>query len=228
MNDLTLIIPAKNEIESIDIVLDEIIHFDKNLKILIVVDDVDDNTFQSKYSKENLFKNINFIVSKYPSYSGAVRYGVEKSSTKFCCIFNADGSFLPSSLKDMYGQIFEYDFVYCSRYKKNGSSDDDTILTYVGNKIFTLMGNILFNVKITDILYSYVMFNRQKFISLNLTSKKFNLALELPIKNAMNKSKYTDVSSHERKRFKGQKKVREFQDGFQLLIFMLNMFIKNF
>ena len=228
MNDLTLIIPAKNEIESIDIVLDEIIHFDKNLKILIVVDDVDDNTFQSKYSKENLFKNISFIVSKYPSYSGAVRYGVEKSSTKFCCIFNADGSFLPSSLKDMYGQIFKYDFVYCSRYKKNGSSDDDTILTYVGNKIFTLMGKILFNVKITDILYSYVMFNRQKFISLNLTSKKFNLALELPIKNAIYKSKYTDVSSHERKRFKGQKKVREFQDGFQLLIFMLNMFIKNF
>ena len=90
------------------------------------------------------------------------------------------------------------------------------------------MGKILFNVKITDILYSYVMFNRQKFISLNLTSKKFNLALELPIKNAIDKSKYTDVSSHERKRFKGKKKVREFQDGFQLLIFMLNMFIKNF
>ena len=161
MNDLTLIIPAKNEIESIDIVLDEIVRFDKNLKILVVVDDVNDNTFQSKYSKENLFKNISFIVSEYPSYSGAVRYGVEKSNTKFCCIFNADGSFLPSSLKDMYGQILEYDFVYCSRYKKNGSSDDDTILTYVGNKIFTLMGKILFNVKITDILYSYVMFNRQ-------------------------------------------------------------------
>ena len=73
MNDLTLIIPAKNEIESIDIVLDEIVHFDKNLKILVVVDDVNDNTFQSKYSKENLFKNISFIVSEYPSYSGGCK-----------------------------------------------------------------------------------------------------------------------------------------------------------
>ena len=227
MNDLTLIIPAKNEIESIDRVLDEILNFDKNIKVIIVVDDVNDNTFQSKYFKENQLDNLSFIVSKYPSYSEAVRYGVEKSITRICCIFNADGSFLPSSLKEMYQKIAEYDFIYCSRYKKNGSSDDDTILTYVGNKIFTLMGKILFKIRITDILYSYVMFDRQKFITLNLKSKKFNLALELPIKNAVEKSKYTDVASHERKRFSGEKKVREFQDGFQLMLFMINMFIKN-
>ena len=29
------------------------------------------------------------------------------------------------------------DFVFNSRYEKNAGSDDDTILTYVGNKIFT-------------------------------------------------------------------------------------------
>lgn len=228
MNDLTLIIPAKNEIESIDKVLEEIIHFDRNLKIIIVVDNLNDNTFQSKYYNNNHLDNLNFIVSKYPSYSGAVRYGVEKSNTKFCCIFNADGSFLPSSLNDMYKQMLAYDFVYCSRYKKNGSSDDDTTLTYVGNKIFTLMGKLLFNVRISDILYSYVMFDRDKFISLGLKSKKFNLALELPIKNAIEKSKYTDIASHERKRFSGEKKVKEFQDGFQLLLFMIIIRIKNF
>ena len=82
----------------------------------------------------------------------------------------------------MYTKLLQYDFVYCSRYKQNGSSDDDTILTYIGNKIFSFMGKILFGVKITDILYSYVMFDRKKFIDLNLKSEKFNLALELPIK----------------------------------------------
>ncbi len=228
MDDLTLIIPAKNEIESIDEVLEEVIKFNQKLKILVVVDDAEDNTFQSQFYKKNNLENLSFIVSQYPSYSGAVRYGVEKSETKFCCIFNADGSFFPLSLKDMYEKLLKYDFVYCSRYKKNGSSDDDTILTYIGNKIFSLMGRILFKVKITDILYSYVMFDRKKFIYLNLKSQKFNLALELPIKNALENSKYTDIASHERKRFSGKKKVREFQDGFQLLMFMLGMFIRNF
>ena len=102
MNDLTLIIPAKNEIESIDNVLDEVINLKQNLKVLVIVDDVDDNTFESKYYNVRKLENLSFIISKISLYSGAVRCSVEKSETKFCCIFNADGSFLPSSLEDMY------------------------------------------------------------------------------------------------------------------------------
>ena len=39
------------------------------------------------------------------------------------------------------------DFVFASRYEKNCASDDDTIVTYIGNFIFTKLGNLFFNLK---------------------------------------------------------------------------------
>ena len=33
-----------------------------------------------------------------------------------------------------------FDLVFGSRYEKNAGSDDDTIVTYVGNKIFSFIG----------------------------------------------------------------------------------------
>ena len=34
------------------------------------------------------------------------------------------------------------DIIFASRYEKNSSSEDDTLLTYIGNKIFTYIGRI--------------------------------------------------------------------------------------
>ena len=48
----------------------------------------------------------------------------------------------------MYNLIQNYDFVYATRYEKPGGSDDDTIITLLGNKIFSKMGNIFFSLKI--------------------------------------------------------------------------------
>ena len=36
------------------------------------------------------------------------------------------------------------DFVFASRYEKHSGSEDDTYLTWIGNKIFTLLGKIMF------------------------------------------------------------------------------------
>ena len=55
LNNLTLIIPAKNEIESIDDVLKECLEYDKDLKILIIVDNNDDNTLNS-FSKFKIWQ----------------------------------------------------------------------------------------------------------------------------------------------------------------------------
>ena len=45
-----------------------------------------------------------------------------------------------------------YDYVFASRYLENGGSDDDTIITRFGNYFFSTLGNILFSLKIKNIL----------------------------------------------------------------------------
>ena len=43
------------------------------------------------------------------------------------------------------------------RYLKGGGSDDDDIVTFIGNKFFSLFGNLFFKLNISDILYTYIL-----------------------------------------------------------------------
>ena len=71
--------------------------------------------------------------------------GTNNCETKYFCIFNADGSFEPKDLEKMYHLIHLNDFVFTSRYEKNAGSEDDTIVTFIGNKFFSYLGNLLFS-----------------------------------------------------------------------------------
>ena len=177
MDDLTLIIPAKNEKESLPHVLNELKKY--NLKTIIVLEESDTETINSlkNFSCKILFQ-------KNKGYGDALIQGINYVQTKFFCIFNADGSFDPIELSNMYKKIVEdgNDLIFASRYEKNCSSEDDTLITYLGNFIFTKIGQIFFNLKITDILYTFVMGNTSKVQNLNLSYKDFSFCVELPIK----------------------------------------------
>ncbi len=225
MKDLTLIIPAKNELSCIDFVLKGLEELKEQFNILIVVDNNDDDTLEIDLSKYNL--NINFLVTNKNGFGNAISQGVEKSNTDYVCVFNADGSFDPKSLKKMYTELQNNDFIFCSRYQKNGSSDDDTIITTIGNFIFTLFAKILFKSKITDILYFYFMSKKNILINMNLNSSDFCIALEIPLKASINNYNIKCLASHERKRYGGKKKVREFVDGFKLMFFMFRFYLNK-
>ena len=219
MDDLTLIIPAKNEMESLPRVLNEL----KNLKlsIIIVLEPTDKDTINAVSNY-----NCKVIEQENKGYGDAIILGMQHVKTNYFCIFNADGSFLPEELNNMYKLIKDKnaDFVFGSRYISGGSSEDDTFITLIGNKIFTLLGNIFFSLKISDILYTFVLGDNQKALSLNLKEKNFALCVELPIKAKKFGYNLIDSPCHERARFAGKKKVNAFKDGFLILINMIKLF----
>ena len=98
-------------------------------------------------------------------------------------------------------------------------ADDDTIVTYMGNFIFTIIGKLFFSLKITDILYTFVIGDTTKVKNLNLKSKDFVLCVELPIISKKNNLKVGTSKSNERARIGGKKKVNALKDGY--LIFSL-------
>ena len=151
--------------------------------------------------------------------------GIKKCKTDLFCIFNADGSFNPSEIKFMLLSLEsqKLDFVFASRYQKNSGSEDDTIVTLIGNFIFTKIGNIFFKLPITDILYTFVIGKTSKANELNLVKKDFSFCVELPIKAAKKQMLIGSFSSYERKRIAGKKKVNAFKDGLIILIHMLKL-----
>ena len=72
--------------------------------------------------------------------------------------------------------------MFASRYQNNSGSEDDTLITFVGNKIFTLLGKIFFKLPITDILYTYVLGRTVQAIKLQLELKDFGFVLNFQLK----------------------------------------------
>ncbi len=221
MSDLTLIIPAKNEKESLPKVLDELEKF--NFKKNIILESSDKLTIES-------VKNYNctIIYQDSEGYGDALKKGIETVKTEFFCIFNADGSFNPKELDFMIGKLKndKYDFVFASRYEKNCGSDDDTFITLIGNYIFTFLGKIFFKLEITDILYTFVMARTSCAKKLELISKDFSFCVELPIKAKRANLKITTSKSYERARIAGKKKVNAFKDGLKILFSMTKLFFR--
>ena len=204
-SDLTLIIPAKNEKESLPIVIDKIKKFDHRITVSLKKDDK-----ETINSIKNI-SNIKIFFQSGKGYGNSLNEAINSCKTKYFCIFNADGSFDPNDLIKMYNLIENNDFVFTTRYKYPGGSEDDTFITYIGNQIFSKLGNLFFSLSISDILYTYLMGNTESFKKLNVESNDFRFCVELPIKMQISKMKYLCIPSYEKKRIAGKKKQMDFE-----------------
>ena len=222
MKNLTLIIPAKNEAKSLPAFINELKKYDCD--ILVVASKGDYDTSKSI----NETDRIKIIFQEGEGYGSALTEGIERSKTEYSCIINADGSMDPKYLTEMLNECKNNDLVFASRYEKpGGGSDDDTIITLIGNKIFTFLGNFLFSLKISDILYTYILGKTNSFKKLNLKCRDFRLCVEIPIKAKKMNFNYSCIPSYERSRIAGVKKVNVLKDGFLILIGILSFIGKN-
>ena len=220
MPNLTLIIPAKNEAESLPSVLNELKNFDFNKIVILESSDIETIESIKNFNCEILYQN-------EKGYGNALIQGINNTKTEYLCIFNADGSFDPKYLNEMLELCKDKDLVFASRYLKGAGSDDDTILTKIGNYIFSFLGNIFFSLKLSDILYTYLIGKTDSFKKLDLKSNDFCLCVEMPIKAKRLRMNIIDTPSYERKRIAGEKKVSEFKDGLKILSYMIKSFFKS-
>ena len=98
MENLTLVIPAKKEKESLPSVINELKKY--NLKILVVLEKSDKETIESISECD-----CQIVFQKNKGYGDAILEGLNFVNTELFCIFNADGSFNPIELKTMYKEL---------------------------------------------------------------------------------------------------------------------------
>ena len=202
MENLTLIIPAKNESESLPIFLNELKKYKYKKMIVLQKDDIKTIESVKGYDEVEIFEQNQL------GYGNAIIEGINNTKTEYFCIINADGSMDPKYLPLMLDTCKNYDLVFTSRYlRPGGGSDDDTFVTLLGNKIFSFLGNFMFQLNLTDILYTYVLGKKSSFEKLNIISKDFRFCVEFPIKAKKANLKFIDLPSHERARIGGKKNI---------------------
>ena len=221
MSNLTLLIPANKEAESLPVFLKELKNFDYN--ILVVLQEEDKETIDAIRN----FEKIEVLTQKKRGYGSALKEGIENINTEFFCIINADGSMDPNYLKEMHLLCKNFDFIFASRYLSGGGSDDDNIVTFVGNKCFSFLGNFLFGLNLSDILYTFIVGKTQSAKELSLKYHDFRICVEIPIIAKIKKLNFSSIPSKERKRIAGVKKVNALRDGFLILIAIVHLFIKK-
>ena len=222
MSDLTLIIPAKEEKESLPVFLNEIKNLEYNKLVVLQKEDV------STLEAISNIKDIDILTQEKNGYGNALIEGIMSVKTRYCCIINADGSMDPKYLKEKLSRCENVDFIFSSRYEKNAGSNDDDLVTLIGNKIFTFLGNFFFSLKISDILFTYILGKTESFKELDLSYSDFRICVEIPINAKKKNFDYAIIPSFERNRIGGKKKVNAIKDGFLILLAMVNLFFKKF
>ena len=216
---ISLIIPAKNEAESLNSVLEELEGNNLIDEILIVVDRPEDNSIPiaKKF-------NCKIIVQNNKGFGSAIIEGFKHAKNDYGCIFNADYSFQPKYFQELINESNKSSFIFGTRYKGEGGSADDDIVTFVGNRCFSFITKFILGINLTDILYNFVLCDVKKFNSINFKSFDFRLCIELPVLVHKNNFSYSEISMFERKRYAGKKKVNVIKDGFLILIEILKSF----
>lgn len=223
MTKVSIIIPTLNEEDSLNVLLNELSKFNDNICEIIVVDGQSkDETIEiaKKYNCKIIIQQIKL------GYGDAIIKGINEANSDYSIILDGDGSKNPTYIKNLIEKIVNSnsDFVFAERYGRGAGSLDDTLLTHIGNRIFTLIGKIFFGVKINDILHTFFICKNEKFKKINFKFNDFGFCVELPIKVHKGKFKYASIPTLERKRIAGEIKVRSFVDGYKILISMLKLF----
>ena len=223
--EISIVIPARNEEESLNRLLRKFKKYKNYYKEIIIVDGKStDQTIQiSKKHKCTVIKQRGL------GYGDAIIKGVNHVETKYFIVFDADGSKDPIYIKDFYSKMMKekVDIVFAERYGVNAGSLDDTALTYIGNRIFTILGKIFFGLKLNDILHTFFLCEVKKFKKLKFKYKNFAFCVEFPINAKRDNFIFSSIPTIERKRYDGIPKVRSFIDGAIILSGMINLFFKR-
>ena len=227
--NVSIIIPCFNEEKTIS----EIIHsVKKNINDndeIIVIDDY--STDKTRDILEGDLKNkINNLILNEKNFGKgySIRKGIEKSKGDIVLIQDADLEYDPSDYQRLLKPIKEgfADVVYGSRFI---GSEEKRVLYFwhmVGNKLLTLLSNMLTNLNLTDMEVCYKVFKANVIKDIRLEENRFGFEPEITAKISKKNVKIYEVGVKYFGRTYSDGKKITWRDGFSALrcIFYYNLF----
>lgn len=197
---ITLFIPTYNEIQGVKVIMPRI-KKEWVDEILIIDGNSTDGT--KEWLEQNGYK---VITQKKPGLLAAWWQGFETATGDIIIPFSPDGNSVPEVIPVLIDKIKEgYDMVIASRYKDDAKNDDDTLITGMGNFMFTKLINILFGGQYTDALGMYRAFKKELITSLKLNDSKSEIfEVLLSIRAAKRGLKIFEVPGDEPSRIDGE------------------------
>ena len=160
----------------------------------------------------------------------AVRRGIEEASGDFIMIQDADFEYDPNDVPTLLKPLLDdqADVVYGSRFKKNSPHVHRTYHYFV-NRFLTFLSNLFSGIYLTDMETCYKIFRADLIKSMNLSSKRFEIEVELTAYSAKTSARIYELPISYRPRRQVEGKKIGWRDGVSALYHLVRYnFFRSF
>jgi dolichol-phosphate mannosyltransferase len=230
----SVVIPARNESETIGATLQEIAeHLDRkgiDYEVIVVDDASADGTAAvvDRFAEGN--PRVRSLRSHFSNGFGfAVRAGLEVFEGDAVAIVMADGSDDPSDLV-LYHELLEegYDCAFGSRFVPGATITDYPQVKLVINRVVNWGIRLLFRHRYNDTTNAFKAYRREVIEGVSpLLSNHFNLTVELPLKAIVRGYSYAVLPTSWRGRSGGASKLDLREMGSRYLFIVLYVFLER-
>jgi glycosyltransferase involved in cell wall biosynthesis len=208
--EITILLPAFNEEQSIGHTVGEIKKLYPDFEVLVVDDGSTDNTAQEA-------TNAGATVMKHPHNIGngaAIKTGLRYASGDWILMMDADGQHDPSDIAQLLKHKDQYDMVVGARSKGSKTS----LHRDLANIIYNWLASYVTKFKVEDLTSGFRVVKNdriRKFIYLLPNTFSYPTTITMAYLRSGLSIKYVPIKTKARK---GKSKINLFQDGIRFLL----------
>ena len=216
MARLSVIIPVFNEAAHLAPFIESLVAAPCPIeRELIFVDDGSNDGSDSILEEMSRRFPIRVVRQKPNQGKGAaLRQGIQEASGEFIMIQDADFEYDPKEVPALLKPVLEdrADVVYGSRFE-NDLHPVPRTSTYFANRLLTWLSNWFSGLHLTDVETCYKIFRAYLLKSMNLTSERFGIEIELTAYVGKTASRFCECPISYRPRTRAQGKKINWKDG---------------
>ncbi len=214
MKDVTFLLPAYNEEQSIGLLLNDISNLYPNSSIIVINNNSTDKTQEIAEKFD-----VCILSEKKQGKGNAIKTGFKAVKTKYAVMLDADNTYGPEEAKSLVEPLIrgKYDIVMGSRLNKNKENGSITKLNIIGNYLLSLAATVLYS-HTSDVCTGYWAFKKEVIDYLlenGISSNGFELEAEMFIKISKGNFRIGEIPIGYKKR-SDITKLNSVKDGWQI------------
>ena len=223
--DLSIVLPAYEEAENLDLVLPRLREIAGRLAPRFEILVIDTEQPRDATPDVCLKHGATYVPRQGGSlYGHAVRTGIARSLGSHVLFMDADGSHNPSFIPDLWAHRETSDLVIASRYIPGGKTENPQVLIWMSH-VVNLAFRIVLGLDCFDVSNSFRLYRGGDLRALELECDHFDIVEEILVKLVFSRDGYrvheTPITFEKRKAGKTKRQLLTFAFGYAATLWRL-------